>query len=237
MTSQQAAPAGAALTADKKLALSGGLLALAIGSGLGATPADAALITTPLNVNVGMGSSYTFGPVGDEFTIQNLGFQDVFNTPDCSCDDLAVIRLLGNTTALSKNFVAVKAGSSTILPGIFPGLQTTDDLLDFYIPGDHISDLSSSFATSGQDLFFEQATGVIYGLKSVDIADPWGYLQLDILSDNNGGEFLRLDKFAFESVPDAPAVVVPEPGTLSLFAVGGAAFLAARRRKKQQKPA
>src|SRR6185369_3001607 len=130
--------------------------------------------------------SYTFGPVGDEFTVENLGFQDASGTPDCTCDDLAVIRLLGNTTALSKNYVAVKAGSSAILPGIFPGLTTTDDLLDFYIPGDHISDASSTFGTSGQDLFFQSASDSVYALKSVDLTDLFGYVQLDILGDGNG---------------------------------------------------
>ncbi len=232
MSMQQAAPSGTS-SCDTKLAISSGLLALALGSGLSATPAEAKLITTPLNVNVGMGESYTFGPVGDEFTISNLGFQDVFATPDCNCDDLPVITLTGNTTALSKNFVAVKAGSGAIVPVVFPGLPGTD-LLDYYGPGDHISDASSDFATAGQDIFFEPTTDVIYGLKSVDLSDPFGFIQFDILSDGGDGEFLHLDKFAFESVPGRDAVVVPEPGTLSLFAAGGAALLAARRRKKQQ---
>ena len=231
----------AASSADKKLAITGGLLALALGSGLSATPAEAKLITTPLNINAGMGESYTFGPVGDEFTINNLGFVD-FGVPadDCGCDDilLPVITLTGNTTALSKNFVAVKAGTGPIISIAFPGLPAID-LLDFFGPGDHIgdyiTDLGDGFQTSGQDIFFEPTSDVIYGLKSVGLDDPFGFLQFDIVSDGGDGEFLHLDKFVFEDVPGADAVVVPEPGTLSLFAVGGAALLAARRRKKQPK--
>jgi hypothetical protein len=217
MSLGEAAVSGAKPVADKKVAISGGLLALALGSGLGATPAEATLVTTPLDVTVQAGGSYSFGPNGDEFTVTNNGLQDVFGA------ELQVVTLQGNVTALSKNFVAVKSGG----PGPF------GQLLDFYGPGDHINDASSTFDTSGNDIFFKPASNIIYGLKSVDVTDPFGYVQLDVLGNTD----LHLDKFVFETDPNATVTVVPEPGTLSLFAAGGAALLAARRRKKQKKTA
>src|SRR6478672_3478910 len=126
MNSQQAAMSGTSIT-EKRIAVSTGLLALALGSGLGATPAEATLVTTQLNVNVAAGDSYNFGPNGDEFTVTNFGF-----APGCdggctpSSFGLSGIGLQGNTTALSKNFVAVKAGGGS------------PPLLDFFKPGDAI---------------------------------------------------------------------------------------------------
>jgi hypothetical protein len=210
---QEAAVSGAKTITDKKVVISGGLLALALGSGLSATPAEATLITTQLNVNVAAGENYNFGPVGDEFTVKNLGL----------IGPVLGVELDGNTTSLSKNFVAVG--------GVKPG--TSIVLLDFLHPGSVIDD-NLTFDTQGSDFFFSKpANNVVYGLKSVDLTDPFGYVQLDVL----GGGDLHLDLFAFQDTPGEPAVVVPEPGTLSLFAAGGVALLAARRRRKQQKPA
>jgi hypothetical protein len=217
MTFREAAPSGAN-GADRKIAISTGLLALALGSGLGATPAEAKLITTPLNVDVAPGETYNFGPVGDEFTVSNFGTMPL--CPDIDCPSFLEIGLQGNTTALSKNFVAVKASGGS------------PPLLDFFKPGDTIDD-SLLFAPQGIDLIFKPANNIVYGLKSVDLSDPFGFVQLDVLPGND----LHLDLFAFQDTPGKPAVVVPEPGTLSLFAVGGVALLAARRRKKQQKTA
>ena len=209
MNTQEAATSGTKIL-EKRVAVSTGLLALALGSGLGATPAEATLVTTQLNVTVGAGESQNFGPNGDEFTVTNLGVEG----PALGVD------LRGNTTALSKNFVAVKAGGGS------------PPLLDFFVPGSSIDD-SLTFDTEGVDFFFKPANNVVYGLKSVDLTDPFGFVQLDVL----GGGDLHLDLFAFQDTPGEPAVVVPEPGTLSLFVVGGAAMLAARRRKKRQKTA
>lgn len=211
MNSHEAARSGAN-EADKKMAVSTGLLALALGSGLAATPAEAKLITTQLNETVQVGQSQNFGPNGDEFTITNLGV----NGP------VLDISLQGNVTALSKNFVATN--------GVKPGTATP--LLQFFVPGDVIDD-NLTFSTNGEDFFFKPANNAIYGLKSVDAADSFGFVQLDILPNTD----LHLDLFAFQDTPGEPAKVIPEPGTLSLFAVGGAALLAARRRKKQQKTA
>jgi len=209
MNSREAARSGAN-EAEKKIAVSTGLLALALGSSLGATPAEATLITTQLNETVHAGQSQNFGPNGDEFTITNFGVEG----------PILGIGLQGNVTALSKNFVAVKAGGGA------------PPLLDFFHAGAVIDD-KLTYNTAGQDFFFKPANNVVYGLKSVDVADPFGFVQLDILPNTD----LHLDLFAFQDTPGQPAVVVPEPGTLSLFAVGGVALLAARRRKKQQKTA
>jgi hypothetical protein len=207
MSLQEAATSGPNIT-ERKIAVSTGLMALALGSGLGATPAEATLVTTQLNVTVAADDSRNFGPVGDEFTVRNLGGFGV--------------ELDGNKTSLSRNFVATN--------GVKPNTSIT--LLDFLGPGDVIDD-SLTFGTQGSDFFFKPANNVVYGLETVAAADPFGYVQLDVLASGD----LHLDLFAFQDTPGAPAVVVPEPGTLSLFAVGGVALLAARRRKKQQKTA
>jgi hypothetical protein len=215
MNIQEAAFGGAKLATEKKVAISGGVLALALGSGLAATPAEATLIATSLNVNVAPGNSYTFGPHSDEFTITNLGFSG----------PVLGVGLDGNTTSLSTNYVAVKAPAST-------GLRE-------FSPGD-VVDSTVDWNTSGSEpIFSKPANNIIYGLQSVDLADAatFGYVQVDVLASAD----IHLDGFAFETDPGVGAVVaalpdtkVPEPGTLGLFATGAVALLSTRRRKAKR---
>jgi len=196
----------------EKMVITGSVLALALGSGLGATPAEAALIVHDLDVLVPFDSSYSFGIVGDEFTIASNAGAPPF------------ISLTGNATALSTNFVAVKDSSPTTLRSFTPG-ETVDG--------------TATFATSGSDalpFLLKPVDNIFYGLKTVGLEDPYGWVQLDYLGNGD----LHLDAFAFEDnkVDGAPIsgdpVDLPEPGTLGMFAVGSAALLAARRRKKQK---
>ena len=225
MSSREAATSGIHMS-EKTVAISTGLLALALGSGLGATPADAALITQQLNVDVPVGTSVDFGRTSPPFGVSDPG---QFTVTNLGVDGGVLgIGLQGNTTGLSTNLVAVKAGGGS------------PPLLDFFNPGDPI-DSSLTFGPQGIDFFFQnQNTGlikavnnVVYGLQTTDVSDSFGFLQLDVLPSAD----IHLDFFAFQDTPGEPAVVIPEPGTLSLFAVGGAALLAARRRRKQQKTA
>ena len=221
MSTQEAATSGAN-TSSKKVAISTGLLALALGSGLGATPAEATLITQQLNVDVQVGKTADFGPSTPPFPVADPGEFTIFNSGP-SGPFLTTIFLQGNTTSLSKNFVATS--------GVKPG--TSDPLLQFFHAGDVIDGSLDFSKTQGEDNFFKPANNVIYGLETLGKDDPWGFVQLDVLPSGD----LHLDLFAFQDTPGQPVVVVPEPGTLSLFAVGGAALLAARRRKKKQKTA
>ena len=193
-----------------KLMISGSVLALALGAGF-VTPAEAGLIVEQLGSHtVAPGESFNFGPNGDEFTFTNFG--SIFF-------GFTEVGLQGNNTISSDNMVAV--------------IPASTELIEF-AHGSQV-DASDTFDVSGTDVIKNQT--VFYGLQSIpnDVVtsldeDPFGFLELHIGGDNN----VILDEFALESVPDAPAPIpTPEPGTIGLF-MGGAAVLAARKRKKDK---
>jgi len=201
---------------EKTLVISSSVLALALGTGIGATPAEATLIVTPVGTTLTPGESMNFGP-HDEFLLETFA-----NGSGGGFDGLSIS---GNTGTNSTNLVA----KDNTLP-----------FLRRFSPGE-VVDGSAIFDTSGDDPFKDPGKR-FYGLNIIPEelqaskvpSDPFGWVDVNLL--NNGD--LRLNEFAFEDDTSGAPIpaAVPEPGTLSLFAVGGAALLAARRRKKQ-KPA
>lgn len=186
-------------------------------------PAHAALITTPFSsadtTNYRNGNAVTFGPSWD-----SSGF-----TAQRSTTLFDFLNLTGN----GGNSVAVTTPGCTM----FCTLQT-------FAPGDSV-DSTDNFTASGSFKVNGVSTApdgdYFFGLRDAHLpptnADSYGWLEISI---ENGD--VTLDQFAFQDIANAAAVIpsaaaVPEPLTMSLFAVGGAAVLAARRRKRADKAA
>src|SRR5258706_1284270 len=200
------------LPTDKKFLISSGVLAFACGMGMGAAPAEAILLVTPVNQTVGPDGHFTFGPKhNNELTI--------YNNSSAQSTSL-FLELDGNTTALSTNSVAVKAD----IPGA--------DLRRFN-PGEAVDPLAI-FHASGEDIILpiDDSRSIFYGLQSIPdpTLDPFGWIQITAA----GNSFTVLS-YAFQDNATQGAQIptgVPEPGTLSLFAVRAAAVIAARHLKR-----
>jgi hypothetical protein len=219
----------AVLSAVDKIALSTtSALALALGVGLSANPAQAALTITPFtpaeNATLASGGVVNFGPEGG-FSAQIAVKDDVILTSDL------ILSGTGN------NKVAVESLSC----GPPFGCQ-----LDELPPGSQV-DGSLTFAESGKfNLAFcvpgpgcqVVPDGTYYfGLNAIpeSEADPFGWVEVFTLDGD-----LTLSRYAFQDQEGLPAPIpsaVPEPEALPLFAIGAAAVLAARRRKRQKQAA
>jgi hypothetical protein len=194
-------------------------LALALGMGMGATPAQAELVITAFtqaqNDTLHAGGTVTFGP------------EDGFNASfDNSQDPKSVLTLSG----VGNNKVAIEPGCST-----FDGA----DCLAILNPGD-VVDGSLTFASTGafetdSIVFGPRDDGhYFFGLNAIPNSspDPFGWVEISL---NDG--LPTLERYAFQDNEREGATVpteVPEPAMLPLFAVGAAAVLAARRRKRAQ---
>jgi PEP-CTERM motif len=200
------------------------VLALTLGTG---APAHANLIITPFNnpgdtTTLNSGTPVNFGPYWNPngFTAQmSFGFPFTFFT------------LTGN----GGNTVAIDPSCT----GSCPALQV-------FHPGDSI-DSSLTFGPTGSfktGVFDFDEGGFVptapdgdyyFGLSDIYLPavleDPFGWIEITL---NNGD--VTLDRFAFEDTTN-PALIpqdVPEPATLALFAVGAAAVMAGRRRRRAQ---
>ena len=203
------------LLTDKKFVTGSSALALALG--MGASPACAALITTPVYETLNNdGTPITFGPTWDPTGFYaNLSYGS----------DTQNFNLTGN----GGNGVADEASYTGPCPGI-DGCK-----LQTYSPGQMV-DGTANFQSTGY-----KTTGVFpplgeadydtgnyyFGLDDLATPDPFGWAEIT-LNDSA----VTLDQFAFEDNNIDPAPIpVPEPTPLSLFVVGAAAVLALRRKK------
>jgi hypothetical protein len=209
-------------SAEKILLASSGLLAFALG--MDASKAHADLIVTSFDdaqkAALQAGDAVSFGPAGDTsgFTAQiTSGFPFEF---------FALTGNGANTVATVPGCTQEPVNSSACLATFAPG-ATVDSAANFAPSG--------SFKTFG----FDPIVGPVkapdgnyfFGLD--DLAggsDPFGWLEVTVSSGNPA-----LVQFAFEDTDGvgAPVPAAPEPGSLALFALGGSAVLAARRRRRE----
>ena len=193
---------------------------LALAMGMGVSPAQASLIVTQQQTALNLGSSVSIGPT----TISGAG--SAFTESYDSEGPFNVFNLTGAGNAQ----VAVNAVCSTNckLETFNPGGQV--DGSDFGATGAS----SGAFKTNGVsppsdgNYYF----GLDYRPNGQNSSNTYGWAEITL----NAGA-ITLDEFAFEDTTNTAAPIptvasVPEPGTLSLFAVGAAAVLARRKRKK-----
>ncbi len=206
------------IVTDKKFIACSSMLALAVG--MGATPAQASLITTSFTAGqqstLNSGGTVTFGPTGH--TTAFSASYDTSGTLD-----------LFNLTGAGNSEVAATSVCST------------NCKLETFNPGDQVNGTDSftstaDFKTNGVsppsdgNYYF----GLDYRPNGQNPSNTYGWAEITL----NAGA-ITLDEFAFEdttntAAPIPAAAAVPEPGTLSLFAVGAAAVLARRKRKKAE---
>jgi hypothetical protein len=192
------------------------MLALAVG--MGATPAQASLITTSFTAGqqstLDSGGTINFGPSGATSAFSaSYGFSGPFD--------------LFNITGAGNSEVATTPACSTNckLATFNPGDQV--DGSDSFISSADFKTNGVSPPADGNYYF-----GLDYRPNGQNPSNTYGWAEVTL---SNGD--ITLDEFAFESTTNTAAPIptasaVPEPGTLSLFAVGGAAVLARRRKKK-----
>jgi len=211
-------------TAEKILLTSSGVLAFAIG--MGPSKAHADLIVTSFDdaqkAALQAGDPVNFGPAGDP---SGFTAQIVFGAP------AEFLSLTGN----GLNQVATIPGCSNI---------DSSNCLATFNPGD-VVDSNANFSQSGSLKTFGTIKvgpgdfvpgpklddgNYFLGLDEIaGVPDPYGWLEITVTGGNPA-----LDAFAFEDVDGvgAPIPATPEPASLALFAVGGSAVLAARRRRR-----
>jgi hypothetical protein len=208
-----------AFVTDKTFVTCSSMLALAVG--MGATPAQASLITTSFTSGqqstLNSGGTINFGPSGATSAFSaSYGFSGPF--------DLFTITGAGNSEVAT---TAAACGTNCKLETFNPGGQ---------VDGSDNFASSATFKTNGTvpptdgNYYF----GLDYQPNGRNPTDTYGWAEITLT-----GGAIALDEFAFESTTNTPAPIpaataVPEPGTLSLFAVGAAAVLARRKRKKAE---
>ncbi|HLG87136.1 MAG TPA: PEP-CTERM sorting domain-containing protein [Alphaproteobacteria bacterium] len=201
--------------AEKVLVTSSGILALAIGMGSGEARADLVYTSFTIadNTTYQSGTPVFFGPSDDPngFAIQ---FLESF--------PVAGFLLAGNRS----NLVAVELAdppctSNCKLQVLHPG-DVVDGALSFAPNGTKVTSVFKTFTLPDGNYYF--------GLDDVGATpDPFGFVELTITDGS-----VTLDQFAFQDVDGVGAQIpaAPEPAGLALFAVGGAAVLAARRKRR-----
>jgi hypothetical protein len=127
-------------------------------------------------------------------------------------------------------FTANLVGDTFKLDGLGNNkVAETGFTLQILQPGD-VVDGSLNFDTFSSINLASLGDGTYYfGLNAIPNAlpDPFGWVQISLLDGTP-----ELERFAFQDQEGLGATVVPEPAVLPLFAVGAAAVLAARRRRR-----
>ena len=206
-----------AFVTDKTFITCSSMLALAVG--MGATPAQASLITTSFTAGqqstLDSGGTINFGPSGATSAFSaSYGFSGPF--------DLFNLSGTGNSQVAVNTVCSTNCKLETFNPG--GQVDGTDNFAS-----------TGAFKTNGVsppsdgNYYF----GLDYQPNGRNPTDTYGWAEITLT-----GGAIALDEFAFESTTNTPAPIpaaaVPEPGTLSLFAVGAAAVLARRKRKKAE---
>jgi hypothetical protein len=202
--------------AMQPLLASAGAAALTLGMAAAATPANA-IIVTPNNDNVTTagetGPGITVVTVDQTVTATNtVSFGPELGEDSTSPDFTASLDAGGNLVITSN-----KIGSNVLNVD-----ATSGDLLDLGLGG----------AIPGSGSF--EGSGTEPNTATLESGDTDVYYGLEFAFGQFGGE----DQGWVEVAYDQPVILqyaygssVPEPGSLSLFAVGAAAVLARRRRK------
>ena len=207
------------LVADKKFLTGSSALALALG--MGTAPAHAVLIKTQFTASqtqdLNNGETVFFGPFWDP-----NGFSADLSEVEVPPTEISpgFTETNFNLNGLESNTVAVVNGCSEP-PGSSCKLRTYD-------PGTQVDGLAN-FQAAGDFPTFKPDGNYYFGLNDQGPPDPFGWMEITL----TGGD-VTLDQFAFEGSGGPALIPAPEPATLSLFAIGGAAVLAYRRRKRKQ---
>ena len=206
-----------AFVTDKTFITCSSMLALAMG--MGVSPAQASLITTSFTgaqqSTLNSGGTINFGP---------SGATSAFSATYGSAGGLDLFTLTG-------------AGNSEVAT---TAVCSTNCKLETFNPGGQVDGTdnfasTATFKTNGisppsdGNYYF----GLDYQPNGRNPTNTYGWAEIT----HNAGA-ITLDEFAFEDTTNTAAPItasaVPEPGTLSLFAVGAAAVLARRKRKKAE---
>jgi hypothetical protein len=130
-------------------------------------------------------------------------------------------------------FTASLVGDTFKLDGLGNNkVAETGFTLEILQPGD-VVDGSLNFDTFSSINLASLGDGTYYfGLNAIPNAlpDPFGWIEISL-----DGDIPTLERFAFQDNPIDGAIIpsaIPEPAMLPLFAVGAAAVLAARRRRR-----
>lgn len=206
---------GDASATDRTLLASSAVIALALGAGLSAWPAEASVIVTQFapGTVLNTGNSLGFGIGGnDDFFAAQITVD--FSIPGVTNP---AFLLAGN----DDNQVAVK--DSCTAPGCLLPLH-----------GGEIIDGSRSFANSDVvPNIFVKGDSVYFGLDFVlDDGEHYGWLNASFDPDLG---LPTLEAWAYETEAGTGITIpAPEPGSLSLLAFGAAAVLARRRRQRSK---
>jgi len=205
---------------DEKVVLaSTSVVALALGMGVGVSPAHADLVVTDFSsadmATFTADGAVNFGPSGDPngFTAQ-YGAGPIAGGLTLTGND-------GNTVAVTTADCTVNCKLQTLNPG-----ELVDGSLNYASSG-----AFDTYVKCSPFAYCDVNDGNYYfGLDDTAASpDPFGFLEITVADDD-----ASLDGYAFETGTDSAPVPgsVPEPASMSLFAVGAAAVLAARRRRR-----